>query len=562
MGLGDKLSQFIPKDFGKKKKKEQPEPKDVSVAAAAADAEHKPEGSADAPVPEDTVATETTTAAEATKPPTSTGDRDELPDSQQAVMSGHKKAVSTIAWDATGDTLASGEHGANMAMWDFGSMDRTFQAFRTVVPYEGQQIHAARFSPDGALLACATGDPRAKLFAPDGRAVGEFKRGDMYVMDMRRTTGHVAALTSLDWSPLGGRLVTAGADSTLRLWDCERLHAQEHVIVAKTKTRGARVAVTACAYSGDGRTIASAQQDGHLSLWPAAGPFVRPAQHVLAHTPGAEVSAAAFVPGAGFHLVSRGERTVKLWDVRRMAKPLAVCEGLPSAGPEAGVAFSPSGRTLLVGAASGTHILPASATLAVLSTADMTERRRVQLGQQQQQRAGDVLSISWHPRLDQVAVGLTSGDIVLLYDPERGGMRGAARCARRQPRRSDGAVGSAGAGPIITPHALPLFRDERPAAGKRRRPHDGPARSQAPQMPVVQGHGRGGAIGVNETQHIMKSLIKDTIRDEDPREALLRYAAVAESDPKFIAPSYAKTQAEPVFDDSAAADVPEMKRRK
>ncbi|KAJ2767522.1 hypothetical protein IWQ57_003918 [Coemansia nantahalensis] len=60
----------------------------------------------------------------------------------------------------------------------------------------------------------------------------------------------------------------------------------------------------------------------------------------------------------------------------------------------------------------------------------------------------------------------------------------------------------------------------------------------------------------------MKSLIKDTIRDEDPREALLKYAAVAAADPKFIAPSYAKTQAEPVFDDSGTSEVPEMKRRK
>ncbi|KAJ2171056.1 hypothetical protein GGH16_003058 [Coemansia sp. RSA 560] len=78
-------------------------------------------------------------------------------------------------------------------------------------------------------------------------------------------------------------------------------------------------------------------------------------------------------------------------------------------------------------------------------------------------------------------------------------------------------------------------------------------------MPV-RGHGKGGVVGVNETQHIMKSIMKDTMRDEDPREALLRYAQVAESDPKFITPLYKETQGKPVF--SEEVDEPEMKRRK
>ncbi|KAJ1728269.1 hypothetical protein LPJ61_004123 [Coemansia biformis] len=561
MGLGDELSKFIPKDFGKKSKK-----KDAAGAGnAGSNSIRKPDSDTSSRTPPATGVGENTDKSGrcADQPPhrsedrgVDVGDADDgageaLPASQHAVMAGHRKAVSAIAWDPSGDVLASGEHGANMLLWDFPSMDRALQSFRTVVPYEGQQIHAAKFNPEGTLLVCATGDPRAKLFTPEGTLVAEFKRGDMYVMDMRRTTGHVSALTSVDWSPHGDRLVTAGADSTLRFWHCERPQKQEQVVVAKTATRGARVAVTACAYSADGRVVASAQQDGHVSLWPTAGPFLRPAQHVAAHTPGSEPSAVAFVPGNDRHLVSRGATTVKLWDVRQMATPLAVAENLPSAGPESNIAFSPSGRLLLTGVASGGAAPSASATAAVLDTADLSERRRARLPV-----PGDVLSIAWHPRLDQIAAGLTTGDIVLLYDPERSS-RGATLCMRKQQRRQAGGVSTVG--PIITPHALPLFRDEKPASAKRRR--DDLARSQKPREPV-HGHGKGGVIGVNATQHIMKSLIKDTIRDEDPREALLKYAAVAESDPKFIAPSYKKTQAKPVFDDTGASDVPEMKRRK
>lgn len=42
--------------------------------------------------------------------------------------------------------------------------------------------------------------------------------------------------------------------------------------------------------------------------------------------------------------------------------------------------------------------------------------------------------------------------------------------------------------------------------------------------------------------------------DEDPREAILKYAEAAEKDPKFIAPAYAETQPEPVFADSDKED--------
>lgn len=38
--------------------------------------------------------------------------------------------------------------------------------------------------------------------------------------------------------------------------------------------------------------------------------------------------------------------------------------------------------------------------------------------------------------------------------------------------------------------------------------------------------------------------------DEDPREAILKYADVAKKDPKFIAPAYAETQPNTVFAES------------
>ena len=74
------------------------------------------------------------------------------------------------------------------------------------------------------------------------------------------------------------------------------------------------------------------------------------------------------------------------------------------------------------------------------------------------------------------------------------------------------------------------------------------------EMPM-SGPGRGGRVGTNTQQHVIKSLSRDTTRgntatlvhilvivetnthtsaDEDPREALLKYAAMAEDDPVWV----------------------------
>lgn len=42
-------------------------------------------------------------------------------------------------------------------------------------------------------------------------------------------------------------------------------------------------------------------------------------------------------------------------------------------------------------------------------------------------------------------------------------------------------------------------------------------------------------------------MIKETWMEEDPREAILKYAEVAAKDPKFIAPAYSQTQPQPIF---------------
>ncbi|KAJ1657079.1 hypothetical protein GGF38_004468, partial [Coemansia sp. RSA 25] len=333
MALSDELSKFIPKDFGKKKK---------AAAAATTAKEDVGKALADKHAASDSVAKIAAEEQKPEAPPLKAGDApdtaaqtrdndddgdsdsdEEYPIGSHIAMKEHAKTVSALAWDPNGDVLVSGDNGSLVHMWNFSTMDGAYRPTRTLVPFEGQQVRDLRFNRSGSHLLCATSDPRAKLYDADGYSVCEFKRGDMYVSDMRKTNGHVAGLFSVDWSPQSDDVfATASADGSLRIWSCERPRAQDHVLVSKARNAGP---VTACRYSsgmGPAAVIAAAQTDGSISLWPASGPYLRPAVRIDgAHAKGTETSDIVFAPDGHGFATRGGDDTVKLWDIRRPASP-------------------------------------------------------------------------------------------------------------------------------------------------------------------------------------------------------------------------------------------------
>ena len=115
---------------------------------------------------------------------------------------------------------------------------------------------------------------------------------------------------------------------------------------------------------------------------------------------------------------------------------------------------------------------------------------------------------------------------------------------------------------IITPHSLPLFRNNAPKSTKRKliKERKDPVKSKQPELPL-SGQGKGGRISESHTQHVMLSLNKNTMRDEDPREALLKYAKEAEENPTFIGHVYKKTQPKTIFQEGEFEEY-QVKRRK
>lgn len=118
-------------------------------------------------------------------------------------------------------------------------------------------------------------------------------------------------------------------------------------------------------------------------------------------------------------------------------------------------------------------------------------------------------------------MGLTNGQISVLYSAATS-INGAKLLANKGPARKvtiEDMSDALAAPTILTPHALPMFRDgeDGMARGtKRRREKEraDPRKSRRPEMPVT-GPGRGGRVGASATQHVVQNLVRDTTRDED-----------------------------------------------
>src|SRR5882672_4682492 len=117
---------------------------------------------------------------------------------------------------------------------------------------------------------------------------------------------------------------------------------------------------------------------------------------------------------------------------------------------------------------------------------------------------------------------MANGQVSVLYSPMTS-TNGAKLLANKGPPRKrdiEDLASSMVEPPILTPHALPMFRDGDAASGitgtKRKRDQErvDPRKSRRPELPV-SGPGRGGRVGASATQHVVRHLVRDTTRDED-----------------------------------------------
>ncbi|RSL65667.1 hypothetical protein CEP54_004108 [Fusarium duplospermum] len=497
-------------------------------------------------------------------------DEDEFPVSHELVLKTHDRAVTTVSLDPAGGRLATASTDCFIKLHDFASMTpTTLRAFRTVDPYEtkasaasseSHPIHHIEFNPlAGGVFLCVSAHPQAKIMSRDGDIITEFVKGDMYLRDMNNTKGHISEISTGTWHPTDKNLcVTAGTDSTLRIWDINNKRKQRDVVVFKSKAAGSagRTKMTAVAWGtpaqGGNNILVAAALDGSLVMYSGNSPYSRPAGEIRdAHKPQTWTSGIDISSDGRMVVTRGGDDLIKLWDTRKFTKPL-VTVSHPSTSdhyPTSNIRYAPNSTSIITGSATG-H-------LHILNPGNLRAEHVTPITP-----GSPLITVDWHPKINQIITGSANSETHVLYNPQMS-TRGAVDVMSRAPKKRhiddnpeltmDQSLGISGDS-IVTPGALGGSRKSGITASGRSKD---PRRPHIPQQTPFQKN-------QPDEKHVAENIPLARMLHEDPREALLKYADKAKSDPMFTK-AWNKTQPETQYaelsdEEEAGPDKKRVKR--
>ncbi len=150
-----------------------------------------------------------------------------------------------VAFSPDGSRFVTAAWDGHARVWDFLSGKELHD-----LKHEGQYVHAAKFSPDGKLIATGSNDPTGfvRLWnAETGEPVKSF-------------FGHTDAVLSVRFSKDGQNLVTTSYDNTARLWDVQTGREIQ-------RFEGHFWWVWSAAFSPDEKRLVTASHDGTANVY-------------------------------------------------------------------------------------------------------------------------------------------------------------------------------------------------------------------------------------------------------------------------------------------------------
>ena len=342
------------------------------------------------------------------------------------LLAGHTDRVTCVAFRPDGKTLASGSRDNTIQLWDTQARTR----LKTLTGHTDTVLSVV-FSADGTTLASGSKDNTLRLW-------------DAQTGELQKTlTGHTNAILSVVFGPNGKTLASGGKDKTRRLWDVETgtlqktlnliEHTEEILRMAfspagktlgicdwgwdapirlwdvetgelqKTLKGQERDVVYDIAFSPDGKTLASAMDNGTVRLWHTQ----TGERHRILTGHKDIVFSVAFSPDGKTLASGSHDGTLRLWD-RETGECRNTRTGYTSEVLD--VAFSPDGKTLA--SAMG------NATLGLWNAQTGTLRRTLKVHKD----ADTIKSVTFSPDGKTLA-GAGYGRVIHLWDVETGERR-------------------------------------------------------------------------------------------------------------------------------------------
>ena len=220
------------------------------------------------------------------------------------------------------DTAAAPERGFEWYYWQ-RPMHQELKALRGHI----RPILAAAYSPDGGKIVTASADRTAKVWDAAGAT------------ELLTLSGHTAPVRSVAFFPDGQRIVTGSWDQTARVWDATT--GKSHIL------EGHRKEVFSVAVSTNGQRIATGSLDHTARIWDATtgNSLLEFTNHLHA------VWTVAFSPDGRRVVSGSWDKTARVWDAnsgKELIEPAEHTDAVFS------VAFSPDGQNIVTGGKDGT----------------------------------------------------------------------------------------------------------------------------------------------------------------------------------------------------------------
>ena len=220
-------------------------------------------------------------------------------------------AVDSVAFSPNGQTLAAGDDGGDVGLWD------TASGRRTATLGEGARSSAWRSARTARRSRPATGGDVGLWDTASGRRTA--------------TLTESSPVSSVAFSPNGQTLAAGDEGGDVGLWDTASGR--------RTATLTESNLVDSVAFSPNGQTLAAGDTGGYVGLWDTAS-----GQQTTTLAEGSPVRSVAFSPNGRTLAAGDDGGDASLWDTASGQRTATLAEG-----PVSSVAFSPNGRTLAAG---------------------------------------------------------------------------------------------------------------------------------------------------------------------------------------------------------------------